>query len=75
MASTILSNQTEPCVTRLLHAQLCFFFKYFIVYIPLLSPSMSVSVYRHMVGAFHVSSVSSLWLQGYVYYVLVQNRR
>lgn len=31
-------------------------FKYFIVYIPLLSPSMSVSVYRHMVGAFYVSS-------------------
>lgn len=36
------------------------FFKYFIVHIPLLSSSMSVSVYRHMVGAFHVSSVHAV---------------
>lgn len=45
-----LRHQAASCTTLL-------FFKYFIVHIPLLSSSMSVSVYSHMVGAFHVSSV------------------
>lgn len=42
-----MCHPAAPCTTRL-------FFQYFIVNIPLLSSSMSVSVYGHTVGAFHV---------------------